>query len=54
MVITGPAYGNRVFTSFIGTNVLGTLALGNRKGGVLISGHAHGNSSAPSPTARPT
>jgi hypothetical protein len=41
--ITGSAYGNSVFTSFIGTNVLGTLALGNRRGGVLISGQAHGN-----------
>jgi hypothetical protein len=44
LMITGSAYGNRVFTGFIGTNVLGTLALGNRRGGVLISGHAHGNS----------
>jgi hypothetical protein len=44
LTIAGSAYDNRVFTSFIGTNVLGTLALGNRRGGVLISGHAHGNS----------
>ena len=44
LMITGSAYGNHVFTSFIGTNVLGTLALGNGRGGVLLSGHAHGNS----------
>jgi hypothetical protein len=44
LAITGSAYDNNVFTSFIGTNVLGTLALGNRRGGVIISGHAHGNS----------
>jgi hypothetical protein len=44
LAIAGSAYDNSVFTSFIGTNVLGTLALGNRRGGVLIGGHAHGNS----------
>jgi hypothetical protein len=44
LTITGSASGNSVFNSFIGTNVLGTLALGNLRGGVLISGRAHGNS----------
>jgi hypothetical protein len=44
LTITGSAYGNSVFNSFIGTNVLGTLALGNLRGGVPISGRAHGNS----------
>lgn len=43
LVITGSAYGNRVFGAFIGTDVLGTTALGNGMGGVLISGDAHGN-----------
>jgi hypothetical protein len=44
LVITGSAYDNSVFKTFIGTDVLGTKALANAKGGVLISGHAHGNS----------
>jgi len=44
LVIIGSAYDNSVFTTFIGTNVPGTKALGNGKGGVLISGRAHGNS----------
>ena len=44
LLITGSAYGNCVFSTFIGTNVLGTQALGNHRGGVLIGGRAHGNS----------
>ena len=44
LAIAGSAYDNSVFTSFIGTNVLGTLALGNRRGGVLIGDRAHANS----------
>jgi hypothetical protein len=44
LVITGSAHGNSVFRTVIGTNVGGTLALGNGKGGVLISGHARRNS----------
>jgi parallel beta-helix repeat protein len=43
VVITGWAHDNRVFRSFIGTQILGLNALGNKKGGVLIAGHAHGN-----------
>ena len=43
VVITGCAHDNRVFRSFIGTQILGLNALGNEKGGVLIAGHAHGN-----------
>ncbi len=43
VVITGWAHDNRVFRSFIGTQILGVKALGNKKGGVLIAGHAYGN-----------
>jgi parallel beta-helix repeat protein len=43
VVITGRAHDNRVFRSFIGTQLLGLKALGNKKGGVLIAGHAYGN-----------
>ena len=41
--ITGTAHANRVFTSFAGPAILGVTALGNGRGGVLISGQAHGN-----------
>ena len=43
MVITGRAHDNSVFGSFIGTQILGVKALGNKKGGVLIAGHAYRN-----------
>jgi hypothetical protein len=43
LVITGSAHGNSVFKTVIGTNVAGTQAVANAKGGVLIGGHAHGN-----------
>ena len=43
VVITGRAHDNRVFGSFIGTQILGVKALGNRKGGVLVAGHAYRN-----------
>jgi hypothetical protein len=43
VVISGGAHGNRVFTSFIGTKLRGLVALGNQKGGVLLTGHAHAN-----------
>ena len=43
LVIAGRAHDNRVFRSFVGTEVLGVTALGNGKGGILIAGHAHGN-----------
>ncbi|HWG62413.1 MAG TPA: hypothetical protein VG253_11945 [Streptosporangiaceae bacterium] len=43
LAITGKAYSNQVFTSYLGTAILGVSALGNGKGGVLIGGHAHRN-----------
>jgi hypothetical protein len=44
VVISGRAHHNVIFTSFIGTEILGRTALANRKGGVLVAGSAHGNS----------
>jgi len=43
VAISGRAHGNRVFSSYIGTETLGLAALGNQKGGVLLTGHAHAN-----------
>jgi parallel beta-helix repeat protein len=43
VAITGLAHDNRVFRSFIGTQILGVNALGNKEGGVLIAGDAYGN-----------
>ena len=43
VAITGAAYRNQVFDSFIGTNVLGTEAFGNGRGGVVLAGVARGN-----------
>jgi parallel beta-helix repeat protein len=43
VVISGHANHNRVFTSFIGTRLLGLAAFGNHKGGVLLTGHAYAN-----------
>ena len=43
VAITGLAHDNRVFRSFIGTQILGVNALGNNEGGVLIAGDACGN-----------
>ncbi len=43
LAITGRAYGNLVMRSFIGTEILGTSALGNQRGGVLLAGTASGN-----------
>jgi hypothetical protein len=43
VAISGRAHGNQVFTSFVGTRLLGLVALGNQKGGVLLTGHAHAN-----------
>jgi hypothetical protein len=43
VAISARAHDNRVFTSFIGTELLGVSALGNQKGGVLLTGHAHAN-----------
>jgi hypothetical protein len=42
-VITGWAHGNVMFGSFVGTAINGKTALGNGRGGLLISGSAHGN-----------
>jgi hypothetical protein len=43
LAITGSAYRNRVITTFIGTDLLGTTAVPNGMGGVLIGGDARGN-----------
>jgi parallel beta-helix repeat protein len=43
VVIAGRAHDNKVDPSFIGTQILGVKALGNKKGGVLITDHAYGN-----------
>ena len=43
VVIAGRAHNNSVFRSFIGTQILGVKALGNKKGGVLITDHAYRN-----------
>jgi len=43
VVITGHAHDNRVFSSFIGAEILGLKPLPNRRGGVLITGHAFRN-----------
>jgi hypothetical protein len=43
VVIAGRAHDNTVDPSFIGTQILGVKALGNKKGGVLITDHAYSN-----------
>jgi hypothetical protein len=43
IVITGRAYDNRVFSSYIGPLILGVKPGGNHKGGVLLAGRAFGN-----------
>lgn len=43
LVITGGAHDNHVFNNFIGTDVLGKVALANRKGGIFVGDHATGN-----------
>ena len=43
VAISARAHGNRVFTSFVGTEILGLSALANQKGGVLLTGHARAN-----------
>ena len=43
VAITGRAHDNHVFRSFIGTQLLGVKALGNKTGGVLIAGTANHN-----------
>jgi hypothetical protein len=43
IVITGFAHDNRIFSSFIGTEILGVQRMPNKRGGVLITGHAFRN-----------
>lgn len=43
LVFSGNANRNRVYNTFIGTEVAKTLPVPNLKGGVLISGRAHNN-----------
>jgi hypothetical protein len=43
LAITGRAHGNRVLASYIGTDIDGRSAFGNRRGGVLVGGHAYRN-----------
>jgi parallel beta-helix repeat protein len=43
VAISGRAHGNRVLRSYIGTETLGLAALGNQKGGVLLTGHVYAN-----------
>ena len=43
IVITGFAHDNRIFSSFIGTAILGVKRMPNKRGGVLITGHAFRN-----------
>jgi parallel beta-helix repeat protein len=43
VAISGQAHNNQVFSSFIGTNLLGLAPLANHKGGVLLSGNAYAN-----------
>jgi hypothetical protein len=43
VAITGRAWGNHVFTTYAGTSILGTSALGNGRGGILVGGHARRN-----------
>jgi parallel beta-helix repeat protein len=43
VAITGRAHGNKVFSSFIGTAILGVTAIGNHRGGVLLGGSAYAN-----------
>ena len=43
VVIAGRAHDNSVDPTFIGTQILGVKALGNKKGGVLITDHAYSN-----------
>jgi parallel beta-helix repeat protein len=43
VVLAGWAHDNLVIRSFIGTQILGVHALGNKRGGVLLTGHAFHN-----------
>jgi parallel beta-helix repeat protein len=54
VVIAGRAHDNSVFRSYIGTQILGVKALGNKKGGVLITDHAYRNVIGGQRTCRPS
>jgi len=43
VAISASAHNNQVFSSFIGTEILGVSALGNHLGGVLLGGNASAN-----------
>jgi parallel beta-helix repeat protein len=43
VAISGQAHDNQVFSSFIGTTLLGLAPLANHKGGVLLAGNAYAN-----------
>lgn len=43
IAITGSAYDNQVFNSFIGTNVMGSIAAANAGAGVYLGGGSYGN-----------
>jgi parallel beta-helix repeat protein len=43
IAVLARAHHNLIFSDFIGTKLLGLTALGNRKGGILIGGHAYAN-----------
>jgi len=43
IVLTGGAHDNRILDTFIGTDVLGALALANRNGGILVGANARRN-----------
>jgi parallel beta-helix repeat protein len=43
LAISGQAHNNQVFSSFIGTNLLGLARLANHEGGVLLTGNAYAN-----------
>jgi hypothetical protein len=53
VAIEGQAYDNQVLNSYVGTNVLGTYAVPNGTGGILVAGSATGNTIG-GVTANPT
>jgi parallel beta-helix repeat protein len=43
IAIAGQAYANRIFNSYVGTNVLGLTSLANQLGGIYVGGSATNN-----------
>jgi len=43
IAIAGQAYGNQIFNSYVGTNVLGVTSLANQLGGIYVGGSATNN-----------